>query len=52
MSVTSKQGLAGFSAGIGLYFKRFSVDYGFIVYSSAGYNNLLTLTTNLDKWRK
>jgi hypothetical protein len=52
MGVAAKQGLAGFSTGIGLYFKRFSLDYGFVVYSSAGYNNMLTLTTNLDKWRK
>ncbi len=52
MSVSSKQGLAGFSTGIGFYFKRFSLDYGFVIYSSAGYNNMITLTTNLDKWRK
>lgn len=52
MKLESRPGLAGFSFGLGLYFKRFSVDYGFSIYSRAGFNNMLTLTSHLDKWRK
>lgn len=52
LKVAERPGIAGFSFGVGMYFKRFSLDYGIIAYSAAGYNNLLTLTTNLEKWRK
>lgn len=50
--VQNRPGMAGFSFGAGLNFKRFSVDYGMVIFSSAGYNNLITLTTNFDKWKK
>lgn len=50
--VQNRPGMAGFSFGAGLNFKRFSIDYGLVVFSSAGYNNLITLTTNFDKWKK
>lgn len=52
MRVAARPGLAGFSFGLGLYFKRFSVDYGFSVFSAAGYSNMISLTTNLDKWKR
>lgn len=52
MKLEDRPGLSGFSFGLGLYFKKFSVDYGFVVYSRAGFNNMLTLSTNLSKWRK
>lgn len=52
MRVASRPGLSGFSFGIGMYFKRFSLDYGLAVFSAAGYNNMISLTTNLGKWRK
>lgn len=52
MKVVGRPGLSGFSFGVGLYFNKFSVDYGLAVYSAAGYNNMITLTTNLDKWRR
>lgn len=52
MRVASRPGLSGFSFGLGLYFKRFSVDYGFAVFSAAGYSNMISLTTNLDRWKK
>ncbi|TNE53377.1 MAG: type IX secretion system protein PorQ [Bacteroidetes bacterium] len=51
LKVSERPGIAGFSFGIGMYFKRFSLDYGLIAYSAAGYSNLITLTTNLEKWR-
>lgn len=50
--VPNRPGMAGFSFGVGLNFKRFSLDYGLLIFSNAGYNNLISLTTNLDKWRK
>jgi hypothetical protein len=52
MKLETRPGIAGFSFGAGLYFKRFSIDYGFSVYSRAGFNNMLTLTTHFSDWRK
>tara|TARA_B100000508_G_scaffold55003_3_gene42734 strand:- start:113063 stop:114097 length:1035 start_codon:yes stop_codon:yes gene_type:complete len=52
MLVQNRPGMGGFSFGAGLNFKRFSVDYGLYIFSSAGFNNLLTLRTDLDKWKK
>ncbi|MBP6458929.1 MAG: type IX secretion system protein PorQ [Crocinitomicaceae bacterium] len=50
--VVNRPGLAGFSFGIGTYFKRFSLDYGFSGYSVAGSLHGVTLSTNFDLWRK
>lgn len=52
MKLETRPGIAGFSFGAGFYFKRFSVDYGFSVYSRAGFNNMLTITTHFSDWRK
>ena len=52
MLVMNRPGMGGFSFGAGLNFKRFSIDYGFYIFSSAGYNNLFTLRTDFDKWKK
>lgn len=52
MLVQNRPGMGGFSFGAGLNFKRFSVDYGLFIFSSAGFNNLLTLRTDFDKWKK
>lgn len=52
MRVEQRTALSGFSFGAGAYFKRFSVDYALVVYSAAGYNNMLTLTTSFDKWKR
>jgi hypothetical protein len=52
MQLISRPGAAGLSFGIGLYFKKFSIDYGFMIYSRAGFNNVFTLTTHLSEWRK
>jgi hypothetical protein len=49
MKLESKPGIAGFSFGLGLYFKRFSLDYGFSLFSKAGFNNMLTISANLSK---
>ncbi|HZH85807.1 MAG TPA: type IX secretion system protein PorQ [Brumimicrobium sp.] len=52
MLVQNRPGMGGFSFGAGLNFKRFTVDYGLYVYSSAGFNNLISLRTDFDQWRK
>ncbi len=52
MKLQSRPGLAGFSFGTGLYFNKFSFDYGLGIYSRAGMVHSITLTTNLDKWKK
>lgn len=52
MKVSARPGLSGFSFGVGMYFKRFSLDYGFTVFSAAGYSNMISLTTNMDKWKR
>lgn len=52
LALNQRPGIAGASIGLGLYFNKFSLDYGFVIYSRAGFNNMLTLTTDLAKWRK
>jgi len=52
MKLEERPGMAGFTMGLGLYFKKISIDYGFSIYSRAGFNNMLTLSTNLSHWRK
>lgn len=52
LKLEQRPGMAGFSFGIGLYFKRITIDYGFSIYSQAGFNNTLTLSTNLGVWKK
>jgi hypothetical protein len=52
MLVQNRPGMGGFSFGTGMNFKRFTVDYGLFIYSSAGFNNMITLRTDFDTWRK
>lgn len=52
LALETRPGVAGFSAGLGLYFSKFSLDYGFLINSRAGYNNMITLSTNIGQWRK
>lgn len=49
LKLESKPGIAGLSFGFGLYFKKFSIDYGFTAYSRAGFNNMVTFSTNIGK---
>jgi hypothetical protein len=51
MKLTEHPGLSGFTLGIGMYFKKFSLDYGFSITSRAGFNNMLTFSSNLSQWR-
>ncbi len=52
MALAERPGISGFSFGAGAKFKKFSLDYGFVVYSRAGYTNMITLSTNLSAWKK
>lgn len=50
--IAATPGASGFSFGTGLNFKRFSFDYGFVVYSRAGYQHMISLQSDLSKWRR
>ena len=52
MALEQRPGAAGLSFGLGLYFKKFSLDYGFMMYSQSGFNNMLTISSNVSNWRK
>lgn len=52
LKVAGRPGISGFSFGIGMKFKRFSLDYGLVAYSAAGFNNQLTLNLRLAEFRK
>jgi hypothetical protein len=52
LGLAVRPGAAGFSFGLGLHFSKFKLDYGFVVYSQAGFNNILTLSSNLSSWRR
>lgn len=52
LGLEQRPGAAGLSFGLGLHFNKFNLDYGFLIYSQAGFNNILTLSTNLSKWRR
>ena len=45
-------GLSRMSFGIGLHFRKFKLDYGFMVYSKAGISNTIGLSTKLNDWKK
>lgn len=51
LKVEAKPGAAGFSFGTSLLFKKFRVDYGFSIYSKAGFQHMITLQTDFSKWR-
>lgn len=52
LALESRPGASGFSIGIGLNFSKFNLDYGFTIYSRSGFNNILTLSSDLTKWRR
>lgn len=52
MKLVERPGLSGFTFGVGLYFKKFTVDYGFGVVSRAGFQHMISLSTDLGAWRK
>jgi hypothetical protein len=52
LSVSSLRSFAGFSLGLGIRIKQFSIDYGFATYHIAGSTNHIGITTNLDRFGK
>ncbi len=52
MRVTNRPGMSGFSLGLGLMLKKFQFQYGFNVVSAAGFNNMFTMSTNINEWKK
>ena len=52
LALEKRPGVSGVSLGVGLNFTKFSLDYGFTIYSRAGFNNILTLSSDLTQWRK
>ncbi|MBU2018233.1 MAG: type IX secretion system protein PorQ [Bacteroidetes bacterium] len=52
MKLAQRPGLSGLSFGLGLWFSKFSLDYGFGIVSKAGFQHLITLQTDLSKWKK
>lgn len=52
MASTKRPGAAGLSFGLGLHFSKIRFDYGFTIYSRAGFNNILTISSDLSKWRR
>ena len=48
----NRPAMAGFSFGVGMYFKRFNLDYGLKIYAASGSLNGITLTTNPTNWRR
>lgn len=49
LAATNRPGLAGFSFGTGMYFKRFTLDYGWLIYSAAGFQHAIAITIPLGK---
>ena len=52
MKVMNRTGMSGFSLGLGLHLKKFQFQYGFNAVSAAGFNNMFTLSTNINEWKK
>ena len=52
MTVESKKGLTGFSFGVGLKIRNFSVNYGRAMYHISGSPNVITITTDLSGFTK
>ena len=52
LSVSTFRSLGGFSGGFGLKVKKFRIDYGVGYYHLAGGVNHISISTNLNEWRK
>lgn len=52
MKIMNRHGMSGFSLGLALSLKKFQFQYGFNAISAAGFNNMFTLTTNINEWKK
>ncbi len=52
LSVEQWRSLAGFSFGLGLKIYKFRIDYGLGYYHLAGANNHISISTNLQEYRR
>jgi len=52
LKLIDRPGLAGFSFGVGMRFKKISLDYGFMVFSKAGQNHSIGISTQISDWLK
>lgn len=52
MKVMNRYGMSGFSLGMSIHVKKFQLQYGFNAVSAAGFNNMMTLSTNINEWKK
>jgi len=52
LKLEQRPGMAGLSFGVGLHFRKFHLDYGFIINSQAGINNSLGISSKLSDWKK
>lgn len=52
LKLEQRPGMAGLSLGIGLNFRKFHLDYGLMVFSRAGIQNSLGISTKLSDWKK
>lgn len=52
LKLTQVPGLSGFSFGLGLNFRKFTIDYGIMIYSKAGISNNIGIRAKLSDWGK
>ncbi len=52
LKLVQRPGMAGFSFGVGMVFKRIKLDYGLAIFSSSGFNNMLTLRANINDYKR
>jgi hypothetical protein len=52
MKLIERPGLSGFCFGVGFKTKLIRIDYGFVMYSKAGYNNVISLSSSISNWKK
>ncbi len=52
LKLEQRPGMSGFSLGLGLKFKKFALDYGFNIYSKAGFANSVGISAKLADWKK
>jgi hypothetical protein len=52
MKLIDFPGLAGFSMGMSLKLKKFTLDYGVQFYSKAGSIHSLGFSTSVSNWKK
>ena len=52
MAIETARGLTGFSMGVGMRIKKYSIDYGHEFYSQAGGSHHITIALNLNELRR